>query len=133
VYTVYGKRVLTRHSPEIATTVAYVLGTLLMVPTAFVAAPYFPAPRLDSAVAWSVVLYQAIIGALAHVWWYRAVNVVGPSIAAIFVNLQPVVGVALAWLVLAETIGPWQLTGGVLVVAGVAVVTWGARTRPPTR
>jgi drug/metabolite transporter (DMT)-like permease len=135
VYTVYGKRVLTRHSPEVATTIAYVLGTLLMIPTAVVTAPFFPAPRLESAVAWSVVLYQAVIGALAHVWWYRAVNVVGPSIAAIFVNLQPVVGVALAWLVLAETIGTWQLTGGALVVAGVGIVTWGAprglRTRPP--
>lgn len=127
-YTVYGKRVLRDHSPELATTAAYVLGTLLMIPTAAATAQFFPPPRLGSLVAWSVILYQALIGALAHLWWYRAVNVVGPSVAAIFINLQPAVGVLLAWLVLGETIGAWQVAGGALVVAGV-VLTGSVRPR----
>jgi drug/metabolite transporter (DMT)-like permease len=118
-YTVYGKRVLAHYSPALATTAAYVLGTLLMVPTALLAAPHFPAPRLASAVAWSVVVYQAVVGALAHVWWYRAIQVVGPSIAAMFVNLQPVVGVLLAWLIAGETIDVWQVVRDALGVAGV--------------
>ncbi|MBI1733823.1 MAG: DMT family transporter [Candidatus Rokubacteria bacterium] len=128
-YTVYGKRVMREHSADLATTAAYVLGTLLMIPTAVATAPYFPAPRLTSPVAWSIVVYQAIIGALAHVWWYRAINVVGPSVSAIFINLQPVVGVLLAFLILGETIGVWQVVGGTFVVAGVVLTGSGARRR----
>ena len=69
------------------------------------------------------VLYQALAGAVAHVWWYRAVEIVGPSRSAIFMNLQPIVGIALAAAVLAEPITPWQLLGGTFVLAGVAVTT----------
>jgi drug/metabolite transporter (DMT)-like permease len=123
VYTVYGKRVLAHYSPTLATTGAYVVGTILILVTAAVTAPVFPAPRLDSATAWAVVVYQGLVGALAHVWWYRAVHVVGPSRAAIFMNLQPVVGVLLATLLLAEDIGPWHIIGGALVLGGVALTT----------
>lgn len=123
LYTVYGKRVLARYSPALATTGAYVVGTILILVTAAVTAPLFPAPRLDSAAAWAVVVYQGLVGAVAHVWWYRAVHVVGPSRAAIFMNLQPVVGVLLATLLLAEEIGPWHILGGALVLFGVALTT----------
>jgi len=130
-YTVYGKRVLATYSPMLATTAAYLLGTLVLVPLALVTAPLFPAPRLGSAVAWLVILYQALLGAVAHVWWYRAVHVVGPSMAAGFMNLQPVVGLALAAVLLGEGIGVWQIAGGVLVLGGVALTTgtsvWWAR------
>jgi drug/metabolite transporter (DMT)-like permease len=125
-YTVYGKRVLRTYSPALATTAAYVLGTLVLIPLAVIAAPLFPAPRLAAPVAWLVVLYQALVGGVAHVWWYRAVDVVGPSRAAVFMNLQPIIGLALAALLLSEGIGAWQLAGGVLVLAGVALTT-GAR------
>lgn len=122
-YTVYGKRVLGTFSPVLATTGAYVLGTLLLIPTAAVTTPFFPAPRLLSAIGWLVVLYQAIAGAVAHVWWYRAVEVVGPSRSAIFMNLQPIIGIALAAALLAEPITRWQVIGGTFVLAGVALTT----------
>jgi len=122
-YTVYGKRVLGSYSPALATTGAYVMGTLLLLPITAITAPFFPAPRLTSPLAWSVVLYQALAGALAHVWWYRAVAVIGPSRSAIFMNLQPVVGIALAALLLAEPLTRWQLIGGTFVLAGVLLTT----------
>lgn len=123
VYTVYGKRVLATYSPALATAGAYVLGTAMLIPLALVTAPLFPAPRWTSGVAWLVILYQALLGAIAHVWWYRAVEVVGPSLAAGFMNLQPVVGIGLAALLLGERIGAWQIAGGLLVLAGVALTT----------
>ncbi len=123
VYTVYGKRVLGTLSPALATTGAYVAGTFMVLPTALVAAPLFPAPRLASAAGWAVVLYQAVIGAVAHVWWYRAVEVVGASRAAIFMNLQPIVGIALAAALLREGVGLWQLLGTACVLTGVGLTT----------
>jgi len=122
-YTVYGKRVLVTYSPALATAAAYVLGTLVLIPLALVTAPLLPAPNLASPVAWAVVLYQALFGAVAHVWWYRAVQVVGPSLASVFMNLQPVIGLALAAVLLSEAVGFWQLAGGALVLAGVGLTT----------
>jgi drug/metabolite transporter (DMT)-like permease len=122
-YTVYGKRVLAVHSPAVATTSAYMLGSLMLLPLVAVAAPFFPRPNLASPVAWSVVAYQAFLGAVAHVWWYEGVKAVGPSRSAIFMNFQPVVGVLLAWAMLGETIEPAELIGGVAVLAGVALTT----------
>src|SRR2546422_8248891 len=122
-YTVYGKHVLRTLSPALATTGAYVGGTLLILPTALVAAPFFPAPRVGSLTAWAVVVYQGVLGAVAHVWWYRVVEVVGPSRAAIFLNLQPLVGIALAGALLSEPIGLWQILGTASVLAGVALTT----------
>jgi len=122
-YTVYGKRVLATYSPALATTAAYIIGTIALIPLAAVTAPLFPAPRLASGIVWVVIVYQAILGAVAHVWWYRAVEVVGPSPAAVFMNLQSVVGVALAAILLAEGVGPWQIAGGLLVLVGVGLTT----------
>jgi drug/metabolite transporter (DMT)-like permease len=79
VYTVFGKRVLASHSPLLATTAAYCLGTLLILPTAVLTAPLFPTPRLGSLTAWAVVFFQGLLGAVAHIWWYEAVHVVGPA------------------------------------------------------
>jgi len=124
-YTVYGKRVLTLYSPALATTAAYVLGAVVLVPIAVAVSPLFPPPRLASPVGWGVVFYQAVLGATAHVWWYRAVDAVGPSRAAIFMNLQPVAGVLLAATLLHERVGVFQLLGGACVLAGVALTTRG--------
>jgi drug/metabolite transporter (DMT)-like permease len=128
LYTVYGKRVLAGHSPMLATTGAYVCGTLVLLPLAVVTAPLTPRPRLGSAVAWMVLLYHAIPGAVAHLWWYAAVERVGPSRAAIFMNVTPVVGIGMAALLVGEEIGPWQIGGVVLVLAGVALTTGGRRS-----
>ena len=126
-YTVYSKRVLANSTPAMLTTAAYVAGTLLIIPTAVVTAPLFPSPRFGSVVAWTVVLYQAIAGAVAHVYWSRAIEVVGPSRSAVFLNLQPVFGLVLAALLLREQLGLWQLLGGACVLAGVAFTTRGQR------
>src|SRR5262249_46648966 len=67
IYTVYGRRVLASHSPLLATTAAYVLGTMLVLPTAAITAPLFPAPRVTSLTGWAVVFYQGILGAVAHI------------------------------------------------------------------
>ncbi len=122
-YTVYGRRVLASHSPALATTGAYVTGTALMIPVMLLTLPHFPAPRLTSPLAWAVVAYQAIPGAIAHVWWYRAVRVVGPSRAAIFMNIQPVFGLLLAATLLGEHIGIGQVVGAGFVIGGVALTT----------
>jgi drug/metabolite transporter (DMT)-like permease len=123
VFTVYGKHVLVTVPPALATTGAYVCGTMVLVPLAAITAPFMPAPRLASPVAWIVLLYHALLGAVAHLWWYAAVERVGASRAAIFMNVTPLVGIGLAAALLGEPIGPWQIGGVALVLAGVGLTT----------
>jgi drug/metabolite transporter (DMT)-like permease len=134
-YTIYGKQVLAVHSAALATTAAYILGSLMLVPMTVVSAPFFPSPDFASPVPWVVVAYQAFLGAVAHVWWFEGVKSVGPSRSAIFMNFQPVVGVLLAYLMLGEAIEPVELAGGVAVLAGVWLVTRPAHVEamPPPR
>jgi drug/metabolite transporter (DMT)-like permease len=122
-YTVYGRRVVTTHSPALTTTAAYVVGTCVLVAEAALTAPLFPRPRLDSGRAWLVVMYQAFLGAIAHIWWYRAVDRVGASRAAVFLNVTPIVGVVLAATMLREPVGIWEVLGTLLVLAGVMLTT----------
>ena len=131
-YTVYGKRVLARHSPALTVTGAYLAGTILLVAFAALTAPVFPRPAFGSLRAWAVVFYHAILGAVAHTWWYRGVERVGASRAAVFMNVTPTVGVAMAGFVLGETIGIWEVLGTSLVLGGVALTVWkGGAGRPP--
>ena len=132
-YTIYGKQVLTVHSPAVATTASYILGSAMLLPMTLVAAPFFPRPVFSSQTAWLVVLYQAFLGAVAHVWWYEGVKAVGPSRAAIFLNLQPVVGVILAWVMVGETIEWPEVVGGALVLLGVAFTTHAPLNPPAPR
>jgi drug/metabolite transporter (DMT)-like permease len=122
-YTIYGKRVLAEHEPMLATTAAYVMGSLMLVPMALIMAPLFPPPHFGSPSAWAVVGYQAFLGAIAHVWWYEGVKAVGPSRSAVFLNLQPIVGILLAWILLGERVHTAALIGGTLVLAGVGMTT----------
>ena len=77
-----------------------------------------------------MVVYHALFGAVAHIWWYRAVERVGASRAAVFMNVTPIVGVAMATLLLAEPVGIWEVLGTLLVLAGVALTTTAAARRP---
>lgn len=122
-YTVYGKRVLASHSPALATTAAYVAGTGVLVALAALTAPVFPRPRLGSPIAWLVVAYHALFGAIAHIWWYRAVERVGPSRAAVFMNVTPIVGVLMAARLIGEPIGLGEILGVLLVLGGVALTS----------
>ena len=123
-YTVYGKRVLATHSPALTVTAAYLAGTILLVAFAALTAPLFPRPAFGSLRAWAVVFYHAILGAVAHTWWYRGVERVGASRAAVFMNITPIVGVVLAGTLLGETIGIWEVLGTLLVLGGVALTVW---------
>ena len=130
-YTLYGKRVVLTHSPALTTTAAYVAGTCILVAEAALTAPLFPRPALGSVPAWAIVVYHALFGAVAHIWWYRAVERVGASRAAVFMNVTPIVGVAMATLLLAEPVGIRQVLGTLLVLAGVALTTT-SPARPAT-
>lgn len=100
-----------------AITMAGGTATLLLVAApALLAAPWRALP----ASGWGAVLYSGL-GALvlAYLFWYRGVRVLGPTRAAMYGNLQPVIAMAVAWLTLGETPGILQGAGAALILGGL--------------
>lgn len=78
---------------------------------------------LASPEAWVVVFVVGVFGAaLPTVALLAGYRRVGPTRGAVLMLLEPVVGVAIAAVWLAERPAPLQLAGGLMVLAGAALV-----------
>jgi drug/metabolite transporter (DMT)-like permease len=78
---------------------------------------------VGSVEAWLLILTAGIIGAaLPTVLLVAGYRRVGPTRGAVLMLVEPVIGVLLAALLLAERPEPVQLLGGLLVLTGAALV-----------
>ena len=72
------------------------------------------------AYAWSGLLYQAIgVTVIAYILWYWALGTGGIARVGLFQFLQPVSGVILAWLILAESLSLIFVLASSIIMAGV--------------
>jgi drug/metabolite transporter (DMT)-like permease len=70
--------------------------------------------------AWSGLLYQAIgVTIIAYILWYWALGTGGIARVGLFQFLQPVSGILLAWLILAENISLIFLLASSIIMVGV--------------
>ena len=120
-YSLLGRRVLERHAPLGVTTRSLVWGAAALLPVAGAewasgARPVWTA----SAVAGTLYL-AVVITALGYVAWNWALARVPAPRAAIFLNIQPIVGALLGAVLLGEPLTPFTILGGALVVTGLAV------------
>ncbi|MDQ6619098.1 MAG: DMT family transporter [Pseudomonadota bacterium] len=60
---------------------------------------------------------------LAYIFWNRGVEMVGASVAGLFVHLMPVFGVVLAWLFLGERLAGYHVLGIALILTGIFVTS----------
>ena len=131
IYSVFGAAVLQRHSPLATTTWAIVAGTIFIAPIGLAQL----ATADLSGFGWPVVLaiiYSGTVGAgFANVVVFHGVKLLGPTRVVAFQALVPALAVALAAIFLAEAIRPVQVVGGIVIVAGVAIVRRGAWPRRP--
>ncbi|HEY7233753.1 MAG TPA: DMT family transporter [Gemmatimonadaceae bacterium] len=93
-----------------------------MVPLVLAAAPALLATHWTQLMplAWASVAYSGLCAlVIAYLFWYNGVRVLGPTRTAMYSNLQPVFALAVAWLVLGETITGWQIAGASSIVTGL--------------
>jgi len=129
VYTLYSRANLSTFSPLQMLAGAHVVAAGLLLPLALVERPW-QALAHASWVGFSVVLYSALLGTPAHVAYYQAVRTVGPSRAAVFMNLIPFLVLGLSWLLLGEPIRWYHWVGAIGVIGGVALTTRHSRVPP---
>jgi drug/metabolite transporter (DMT)-like permease len=69
------------------------------------------------------ITYVALFAsALGFLFWSHGVSQLGPARASQFVQLMPLFGAALSYLMLGETLTLTQIGGAILVMSGIAIV-----------
>ncbi len=121
IYAVWGERYLEIYPPMLAT--AWIL--------LFLSLFYFPLMLLDlprqswgdvSLANWGNLAYSAFGAVLiANTLYYAAIRHIGPSRSGIYINLEPVFTLLLAFFLRGEHITPFQVIGLAVVITGVVL------------
>lgn len=120
-YSLLGRRVLARHAPLAVTSRSLLWGAAALLP---VAGLEWAGGARPVWTAWAVagtVYLAVVITALGYVVWNWALARVPAPRAAIFLNVQPIVGAVLGAVLLGEPATVFTVLGGILVVTGLAV------------
>jgi drug/metabolite transporter (DMT)-like permease len=126
IYSVFGMRVLARHSPLVATTWALAAGTVFLAPIgiAQLVTTDFAGFGLPALLA---IVYSGTLSAgFANVVVVQGLKMLGPTQVTALQALVPALAVALAAIFLGEAIRPLQVVGGLVILAGVFLVRRGA-------
>jgi drug/metabolite transporter (DMT)-like permease len=118
-YTLLGRWAMRELSPLVAVAYASMIGTAALLPPA---AMEGVARSLwhYGATAWAAIAYMGFFGTvLAFVWYNEGIRALGPSRAAVFANLVPIVAVVMAVGILGETADLSLVVGAALVTTGI--------------
>lgn len=117
-YTVIAKR-LAGLDHVITIAVVSTLGTLVLIPLAVIELNQSPWTN-PSLQAWVQVLFLGVIAsALAYIVYGRVLRELDASVVGAYTNLDPIVGVLTAVLLLGETLHAGQVAGGLIAFAGM--------------
>jgi drug/metabolite transporter (DMT)-like permease len=126
-YGVLAQRALARYSALTVTTYAMVLGTLLLVPAALVEGLVGVLPQLDLQTVVLLVFLGVFGGALGFFLWTFALTRLTPTQVTVYINLNPLVAMVLAAVLLAEHLTIIFAAGFGVVLLGVLLVNWPKR------
>ncbi len=132
-YTVASQSAMRRLSPLATTGYACLLGFILFIPVTLLAG-FEPRHLADAPLrSWLAVCFSGGASTvLAYILWNRSLLRLGPTRTAVFVNLQPVAGLLMSWLIEGETLAWIHAAGAALIVGGVLTANLRAlrRTAP---
>jgi len=132
LYAVYS--LLMRRRPQVEP--LSLLWATFAVSAAVLAPPYLaelfagPAKPITWQAASSIAFVAAFPSFLAYLFYNRGIELIGAARASQFLHLQPIFGALLAVALLGERLRPYHLGGMLLILAGIALSTWAARSRP---
>ena len=126
VYTVFGARILRRHSPLVATTWAIVAGTLFMAPVGIAQLASSDVHAIGLPIVVAIAYSGTLAAGMANVVVFHGLKLLGPTRVTALQSLVPALAVVLAAIFLGEAIRPAQVIGGVVILAGVALLRRGA-------
>jgi drug/metabolite transporter (DMT)-like permease len=120
-YTIIGKPLVRKYGALRITAYALASGSALYFPFGL-----YHALRFDYSVAtiatWGSVVYMAVgLSLVVYVLWYWVLKYMEASRIAVFHNVQPILATVISALWLGEKLGTTFMTGGLLVLIGLAI------------
>jgi len=118
-YSVFGKKALQRYSNQVATTCAFLLGTLYLVPFAL-SEGRMNALADSSWLVWLSLVFLAIPSSIvAYILWNRMIRVTDVTKVLVSLYVIPIPTAILSYVFLGETITYPLVLGAALVIVGV--------------
>jgi drug/metabolite transporter (DMT)-like permease len=122
-YTLGGKRLIEKYSPFLVVAYVNIIGGLFLVPFSLAENSLHGILTL-SLQAWGEILYLAVTCSfIGYFIWFYVMNRVKAAVTSSFLFAEPLVTVLFATALIGETITPLILTGGLLIFAGVLLIT----------
>ncbi len=118
IYGIAGRRVMLTMSALETTAIGLFLSVIPALSLASVEGFFFIKPQLNALVV--TVLTFVCIGptVLSLFWWNRGVQLIGPSQAALYLNVIPVYAIVLAVLLLDAALSRSDMMGAALILGG---------------
>lgn len=138
VYTILIKLSSKHLTPVQSTAWAVWTGLIFLVPTSFIENVWLPLPSLTVSTGAALIYLGLFPSVIAFFLWNTAVSKIGPTQAGIFYNLIPFFNALLASQFLNESLMPYHMLGGFLIISGVIISSlpnfrfarFARRTRP---
>ena len=107
-------------------------GALYFFPVFLFRLPYTDWSRINPEAVGALLFLILCATLLAFLFYNTALSKIHASKAAVFLNGVPVVSVIVSALLLGEQLGPVQMAGGVVIIAGVTLTNIRRRRKPLT-
>jgi drug/metabolite transporter (DMT)-like permease len=118
IYTIAGKSMLEKYSPDVLTVYVFVIGSVLLLPFALYEGIVNPFNLSFN--SWISLIYLSLLcSVVAYVIWYSALTSMETTEVAAFVYLVPLFTAIMAFYVLKEEIGVLIAIGGFLTMLGI--------------
>jgi drug/metabolite transporter (DMT)-like permease len=121
LYTIAGKKMLSRYSPLSLTVYAILLGSLGLLP-AVDGSLVSQVQHLSWQTAGAVLFLGLFSTIMSYVLWYMALQRQSASSLSVYLYVIPVIATLISWMLFDDEITMLYLLGGVLVIVGVAIV-----------
>jgi drug/metabolite transporter (DMT)-like permease len=117
IYSIVGKRILTKHDPITVTAYAFAIGTVFYLP--FISYDIATVIQNISINGWMAILYLAFLSSVfGYICWYYALSKIEASRAAVFLNLIPLFTITMSFF-FNEIPTIIFLVGAILIIYGV--------------
>jgi drug/metabolite transporter (DMT)-like permease len=131
-YTISGKSSLDRLPPLLLTACSIAGSLIIWLPAGAVSVALGGWPRLTWLTALAIGYMAVFATVVGYSIWFRALSVVDASLAAPTLFIQPLLGAALAVLLLHDTLTLATITGAILIAASLLLVVVVIRRQRPT-
>lgn len=121
-YSVYSKKTSEGMDSFVLSEICFGTGFLCILPLAVIELLFTSFTMPDTDALFSIFYLGAMSGGLGIVLWNYGLKEIDSSIAGIYFNLMPVIGLFLAFFV-HERIAFLQIAGSILILAGVLICT----------